>query len=198
MPYSKPNSSTRSAADDEEDLDLLGKVNAGDREAFRRLYVKYYDALLGFILSITRQLSAAQEGVNDVMLVVWKNGHKFAGRSKVRTWIMGIAYRRSLKLAQSQRRWTERFKNGNVDDVIEPSDPQSEPSQSIEAADRIEAALRLLPEKQRAVVELIYRFGYSYEEIANVIGCPVNTVKTRMFHARAALKRAAPEEFDGE
>ena len=96
------------------------------------------------------------------------------------------------------REQTERFKNGNVDEMIEPYDPNSEPSQSIEAADRIEAALRLLPEKQRAVVELIYRFGYSYEEIANVIGCPVNTVKTRMFHARAALKRAAPEEFDGE
>lgn len=144
---------------------------------------------------ITGQIDLAQEGVNDVMLVVWTNGQSFSGRSKVRTWIMGIAYRKALKLVRSSRRWQDRFKLMDSAQWNEPSDLSSEPSSSIESLDALGYALRSLPPKQRAVIELTYRYGYSYEEIATIVDCPVNTVKTRMFHARANLKRIVPELF---
>lgn len=54
-------------------------------------------------------------------------------------------------------------------------------------------AIQLLPPKQRAVVELTYYFGHSYDEIAEIVACPTNTVKTRMFHARAKLKTLLPK-----
>jgi RNA polymerase sigma factor (sigma-70 family) len=191
----QPVSSSPSSVDDE-DLLLLQRSNSGDRGAFRLLYSKYYHSILRFVFGITGRLDTAQEGVNDVMLVVWTNGKSFSGRSKVRTWIMGIAYRKALKLHQSTRRWQERYTGIESDDWNELSDLTGEPSRKVESLDALEHALRKLPPKQRAVVELAYRYGYSYEEIAAVVECPVNTVKTRMFHARANLQRVAPELYD--
>jgi len=185
-------------ATDREDQQLLERVVAGDRQAFKELYAKYYHPLLRFIFGVTGQLETAQEGVNDVMLVVWNNGASFAGRSKVRTWIMGIAYRKGLKLFNASKTWQQRFVALDFAGWNEPLDVSSEPSRSIESLEIVEHALRRLPPKQRAVVELTYRYGYSYEEIADVVDCPVNTVKTRMFHARAAMRKAAPELFGGK
>ena len=94
--------------DDSADSKLLTRTIDGDREAFRALYAKYYHPLLRFMYRITGQLELAQEGINDVMLVVWSNGSSFSGRSKVSTWIMGIAYRKALKLLEKSRRWSDR------------------------------------------------------------------------------------------
>src|ERR671911_998007 len=85
-------------SDDAADLALLERIAAGDRNALRQLYTTYYHPLLRFIYRITGRLDLAQEGVNDVMLVVWSSSRAFGRRSTVSTWIMGIAYRKGLKL----------------------------------------------------------------------------------------------------
>ena len=84
-------SSSQRISDNETDLELLARVGDGDRAAFRELHARYYGALLRFIYRITRRLDLAEEGVNDVMLVVWRDSRAFQGRSYVSTWIMGIA-----------------------------------------------------------------------------------------------------------
>ena len=71
---------------DESDLLLIDRIAAGDRDAFRELYGAYYHRLLRFVYRVTRQHELAQEGVNDVMLVVWRNSESFGRRSKVSTW----------------------------------------------------------------------------------------------------------------
>ena len=180
-----------SAADDALDRELLDSVRDGNRVAFQQLYVKYYHLLLRFIYRITGQLEAAQEGVNDVMLVVWRSAAAFEGKSKVSTWILGIAYRKALKLRQGAKRWTERFKAADADSD-ELSGVAGEHSEHTDLRDLLDHGMRNLPAKQRAVVELTYFYGYSYEEIAAIVDCPVNTVKTRMFHARARLKILLP------
>jgi RNA polymerase sigma-70 factor, ECF subfamily len=177
---------------DAEDVALLARINLGDHRAFQALYVKYYHPLLRFIYRITGQLETAQEGVNDVMLVVWGNGKTFRGQSRVSTWIMGIAYRKALKLRRSSLRWVQRFKGADVGFGDELSSPEQEHMQDSEIKDLLEQGMRNLPVKQRTVVELTYFHGYSYEEIAAIVDCPVNTVKTRMFHARARLKALLP------
>jgi RNA polymerase sigma-70 factor (ECF subfamily) len=126
------------------------------------------------------------------MLVVWQNGKAFQGRSRVATWILGIAYRKALKLRQSSRRWWDRFKAEDVGDYDELSGESSEHREAGDLQDLLEKGMATLPVKQRAVVELTYFYGYSYEEIAAIVDCPVNTVKTRMFHARARLKDILP------
>jgi RNA polymerase sigma-70 factor (ECF subfamily) len=179
-------------SDDGADLALLERINDGDRDALRELYGTYYHPLLRFIHRITGRLDLAQEGVNDVMLVVWRNSRSFGGRSTVSTWIMGIAYRKALKLLASSRRWTSRFTGAGFDDLIERSDALAEHSDDRELRDWLDAALRHLSAEHRAVVELTYFYGCSYEEIAAIAACPVNTVKTRMFHARAKLRQLLP------
>jgi len=77
----------RELSSERSELELLTQVAEGDRAAFQQLYTMYYHPLLNFIRRLTGRLDLAEEGVNDVMLVVWTNGGAFAGRSKVSTWI---------------------------------------------------------------------------------------------------------------
>jgi RNA polymerase sigma-70 factor (ECF subfamily) len=177
--------------DDESDLALLARISRGDRDALRDIYTVYYHPLLRFIYRVTGQLELAQEGVNDVMMVVWRNAEEFARRSSVSTWIMGIAYRKALKLLERSRRWSDRFASVDFDEWIERSDVPAEPSDG-DLRDLLDQALKHLSAEHRAVVELTYFYGCSYEEIAVIAGCPVNTVKTRMFHARAKLRKLLP------
>jgi RNA polymerase sigma-70 factor (ECF subfamily) len=181
-------------SDDARDRELLEGVRAQNRAAFQELYVKYYHLLLRFIYRITGQLESAQEGVNDVMLVVWRSAASFEGKSRVSTWILGIAYRKALKLRQGTQRWLERFKGADEesDELSAPVDEHTGRTELRDLRDLLDHGMRSLPPKQRAVVELTYFYGYSYEEIATIVDCPVNTVKTRMFHARARLKGVLP------
>jgi RNA polymerase sigma-70 factor (ECF subfamily) len=178
-------------SDDGADLALLARVANGDREALRDLYGTYYHPLLRFIHRITGRLDLAQEGVNDVMLVVWRRSASFGRRSTVSTWIMGIAYRKALKLLAASRRWTGRLADDPIEDLVERSPLVAEHSDD-DLRDLLDEALRHLSAEHRAVVELTYFYGCSYEEIAVIAACPVNTVKTRMFHARANLKTLLP------
>ena len=182
-------------SDDGADLALLERIGNGDRNALRDLYNTYYHPLLRFIYRITGRLDLAQEGVNDVMLVVWSSSRAFGGRSSVSTWIMGIGYRKALKLLASSRRWTDRIAAAPLEDLIERSEvlaEQSDDNDLRDLRDLLDEALRHLSAEHRAVVELTYFYGCSYEEIAAIAACPVNTVKTRMFHARAKLKKLLP------
>src|ERR1041384_2134496 len=115
-------------SDDESDLALLARITNGDRDALRELYNVYYHPLLRFIYRVTGQLELAQEGINDVMMVVWRNSESFGHRSSVSTWIMGIAYRKALKLLERSRRWSDRFALVDFDEWIERSDSLAEPS----------------------------------------------------------------------
>jgi RNA polymerase sigma-70 factor, ECF subfamily len=186
------NDGVDSSAESDDAL-LLGRIAAGDRNAFRKLYTMYHHRILRFIRRLTGRLDLAEEGVNDVMLVVWRNSQSFDGRSKVSTWIMGIAYRKALKLLDASRRWSFRFKASDFDTWIEHAEaPAAQGSDGIELRDLLDRALAELSPDQRAVVELTYFGGYSYLEIATITSCPENTVKTRMFHARAKLRRLLP------
>jgi RNA polymerase sigma-70 factor (ECF subfamily) len=179
-------------SEDHADRALLVRIASGDRDALRELYGCYYHPLLRFIYRITGRLDLAQEGVNDVMLVVWRSSRSFAGRSTVSTWVMGIGYRKALKLLAASRRWSDRFAAAAFDELVERSHPATEQSDDGDLRDLLDEALRHLSAEQRAVVELTYFYGCSYEEIAAIAACPINTVKTRMFHARAKLKKLLP------
>lgn len=187
----RENPSLPERGDDRTDEELLDRICRGDRAALHTLYRKYYHPLLRFTFRLTRQLELAEEAINDTMLIVWREAASFEGRSKVATWIMGIAYRKALKLGQRGRLWRLRH-TSDPNDGIERFASDEAPTERAELEDLLEQALRALPAEQRAVVELTYYFGCSYDEIAKIVGCPVNTVKTRMFHVRAKLKVLLP------
>lgn len=189
-----PAAQRASDSDDSDDSALLARVGAGDRAALKTLYVKYHPRLLRFIYRVAGHFELAQEGINDTMLVVWNRSHSFEGRSTVATWILGIAYRKALELRrEAQRRARRQIDIADFEDWVERSAATESLTDTVDVRDLLARALRELPPEQCAVVELTYFYGCSYQEIAEIVGCPVNTVKTRMFHARRKLKALLPD-----
>jgi len=169
------------------DRRLLAKVAARDREAFRELYIIYHRRLARFLTRLTRHYEIAEEIINDTLWVVWRKAGDFRGDSRVSTWIMGIAYRRALKTLQSRSRVL-------ADAVPIENEPLVAPDElgAAETSEWILLAMHHLPTEQRLALEFAYGYGHSCEEIALIMDCPVNTVKTRLFHARAKLRALLP------
>ena len=164
----------------EEELALLRLVARGDRSALTRLYLVYHARLFKFVFRLTRSYETADELVNDVMLVVWDKAASFRGDSKVSTWIFGIAYK------QTMRRVTR--KQLQLTPLTDVEDSGHDLDTTMEIEDWIKQGLHALPAAQQLTVILVFYLGLTYEETSKVTDCPVNTVKTRMFHARRKLK----------
>ena len=113
--------------------------------------------------------------------MIWQHAADFRGASRVSTWVFGIAYRRGLKTLK-------RVRPDLVAEEGEAPEQFEEPWLQAELREWLGLALDKLPHEQRIVLELAYHLGHSCEEIATIMQCPVNTVKTRMFHARRKLK----------
>ncbi len=173
---------------DRRDAALLAGVVAGDRAAFDALYRHYYARLTDFVSRLLRQRELAEEVVNDTMYAVWTSGANFAGRSRVSTWIFGIAYHKALKRLERERRMAATAIDDDFDLIAADTDPGAD-ADAAQLQRQLEAALAQLSPAHRSVVELTFLLEYSYEETAGIVGCPVNTVKTRMFHARARLRK---------
>lgn len=160
---------------------LLGAIASGDRAALAKLYTDYHPRLFKFVYRLTRSHAVTDELINDIMLAVWRGADNFRGDSKPSTWIFGIAYRQALKrLSRKSLSITEGF---DVDRLPHPD------TGSFERQDWVRRGLDTLPPAQRLAMELVFYLGLSYEEVAAVTDCPVNTVKTRMFHARRKLRQ---------
>jgi RNA polymerase sigma factor (sigma-70 family) len=177
------------------DLPLLRDLHQ-QNGAFETLYRRYYPRLFDFVLRIVGQSADVEEIINDTMMVVWNKADTFAERSKVSTWIFGIAYKKSLKRLKNNKRRTSREINADVEceDGRDPADAVDNKAM----LDRIRAAVGKLPMAQRSIVHLAFFYGHSYSEIAQIVDCPVNTVKTRMFYARQRLRPILDEAREME
>lgn len=163
---------------------LLKAVARRDRQAFANLYRVYQPRLHGYLRRFAANAVVVEEIVDDVMFVVWTDAKKFRGKSAVSSWIFGIAYRKALTALRREGRYEAPLQRD-----VETADPQGVSRADLEL---IQAGLAGLSPDHRQVVELTYFCGYSYQEIAEIADCPVNTVKTRMFHARRRLKVLLP------
>jgi RNA polymerase sigma-70 factor (ECF subfamily) len=171
-----------SAVDNERDQRLLDRVAQGDRDAFQHLYQVYHRRLARFLVRLTRRQEIAEEIINDTLWIVWRKAPEFRRHSLVSTWILGIAYRRGLKTLRRQQAIAAQAAIENAPPPVDESIPARE------RAEWIERALAQLPVEQRTALELCYYMGYSHDEIAQIMECPVNTVKTRMYYARQKMK----------
>ena len=188
MPQKPMNPGSIADADHHEGR-LLDQIAAGDRRAFEQFFYAYYPRVLRFSVRMVKRQSLAEEVVNDVMLVIWKKAGSFAGHSRISTWVFGIAYRTSLKALRGQKRHHRLVQNQDVLDQASVEGGYG----ALEDQQWLAKGFDALSVEQRAVVELSYFAGYGYAEIAKILDCPTNTIKTRMFHARKKLKTAMPE-----
>ncbi|MEM8703248.1 MAG: RNA polymerase sigma factor [Pseudomonadota bacterium] len=174
-----------------DDLQLLSAVTRGDEQAFKTIHQRHFVKLTTFAHRVTGDRGAAEEVANDTFLVIWRSSASFQKRSKVSTWMFGIAYRIAKKKRQKLAR---RQRELDIDECA-VSDTQDMAAIAIQRRDILKALDRLKPEL-RAVIELTYFQGYLYSEIAEMLGCPVGTVKTRILRAKEQLRhllREAPE-----
>lgn len=173
--------SAENAANNERDCNLLARIAERDDSAINELYLLYHRRLARFLRRLTSRLELGEEIINDTFWVVWQRAGDFRGASRVSTWIFGIAYRRGLKALRHAGP-----PPANIDIEVEVG--SEEPARQAETGEWLDVALQRLPREQRIVIELAYHVGHSCEEIACIMQCPVNTVKTRMFQARRKLK----------
>lgn len=168
------------------DLRLLAKVRGGDRAAFERLYRMYHPRLTRFLHTLVKRPTLVEEVLNDTMMVVWNRPDSFHGASKLSTWLFSIAYRKAMKALRKQDEPVEDFEAEHRVSL----DPTPDESSGRERVRQLllEAVAELSP-AHRAVVDLTYFHELGYREIAAVVECPVDTVKTRMFHARRHLRK---------
>lgn len=170
---------------DASDARLISAVADGDRHAFELLYRSYFPRLTRFLHGMTRNVQLIEEIVNDTMLVVWQKAYSFDSTCKPSTWIFAIAYRKACKAIKGLDEPVEADP-----DLLEGSaacGPEQELGRH-RLQHAVGSALEHLPPVQAAVVRLTYHHEMGYADIAAVMDCPVNTVKTRMFHARQRLK----------
>lgn len=175
----------RSPIGEANEVKLLAQIERGDRQAFAQLYRAYFPRLARFLDRMTRNPGLIEEIINDTLLVVWQKAGSFNHSSKVSTWIFAIAYRKALKGIRDLDEPVESLGDDTAHDAA------CEPEMALSALQLqsiVARALDSLPPLQRTVVNLVYYHGMGYEEIAAIMDCPVNTVKTRMFTARTRLK----------
>jgi RNA polymerase sigma-70 factor (ECF subfamily) len=170
---------------DVEDLTLIDRVAAGDIRAFEQLYRAYHPRLMRFLFLLTPRQVIVEESVNDTMLVVWRRAQTFNRESKLSTWIFAIAYRTACKAL--------RWQDAPVEDLAADEQASDASSPERQWADReigaaLVGALGSLSHEQRSVILLTYFHDLPYAEVARIMDCPVDTVKTRMFHARRRLR----------
>lgn len=180
---------------DADDIVLLQKIATKDKVAFEELYRSYYPQLSRYLSRLMRRPEMVEEVVDDTLFVVWEKAAQFQGRSKVSTWITGIAYLKGIKAIDRLRMMPEQQSTGLAE--IEELEEDTNLIQKLGLQEWLKSGLSLISADQRSVVELTYFFGCSYKEIANIMDCPVNTVKTRMFHARRRLEILLPELEQG-
>ena len=164
---------------------LLEKIAAGDRSAMHTLYARHNVRVYRFVLRMLRDSAATEDLVSQVFLDVWRTASQFEGRSQVSTWLLSIARFKALTALRQRK-----HEDIDQDDVMQIADQADTPEAALDRS-RTSAILRACVAKlspaHREIVSLVYYHEKSVEEVAQLIGIPPSTVKTRMFYARKQL-----------
>ncbi|MDB5071108.1 MAG: polymerase sigma factor [Candidatus Eremiobacteraeota bacterium] len=173
---------------DADDRRLLERIAARDRVAFETFFRTHGPAVHRFVRDLVRDDGLAEELTSDVMVEVWRSAGKYGGRSRARTWMFGIAHHKAIDALRKRRAALV-----PLDDLLGAASDVAGPEEAALRADdrrRLDEALASLSAEHRAVLELTYVEGFSQKEIAEIVDCPVPTVKTRAFYAKQRLRDA--------
>jgi RNA polymerase sigma-70 factor (ECF subfamily) len=173
---------------------LVALVARGDENALGELYDRVARIAYGLAVRVLRDERLAEDAVQEGFLSVWRTAASFtAERSKASTWILTLVHRRAVDLVRrEERRRAEPLAEGTADVAGTSEGPDEEAWLRFER-ERVQAALRLLPDVQREAIELAYYGGFSQSELAERLGVPLGTIKSRMFAGLARLRELLDE-----
>lgn len=159
----------------------------GDVAAFDALYDQVAESVFGIVRRVVRDPAQSEEVTQEVLLEVWRGAGKFdAGRGTAVAWVATLAHRRAVDRVRSAQRESERERRTASADV--PYDEVAEAVESSLERERVRRCLGSLTELQRESVNLAYYSGYTYGQVASLLGVPSGTVKTRMRDALIRLR----------
>jgi len=169
--------------------ELLERVGREDQAAFRELYKAFSRRVFAYVLNMVKDHGRAEEILVDTMYEVWRAPARFRGDAQFTTWLIGIARNKALMVFRSRRPDEQ---HDDLDDIAE-TEAADTPDGFAELAAKqrsagVQVCMGKLSEEHRECMHLVFFEGLSLAEVAAVQGCPENTVKTRLFHARQKIK----------
>lgn len=170
---------------------LLQLVADGDKDAMRVLFARHNVRVFRFLTRIVGNEATAEDLLNEVFLEVWRNAGRFEARSQVSTWILAIA--RFKALAAMRRRRHDELDDEASEMIEDTADDPEVAVQKTERSALLQQCLKQLSIAHRQVVDLVYYHEQSIEEVAEIIGVPASTVKTRVFYARKRIAELMAE-----
>lgn len=167
------------------DADLLQKVASGEADALVALQQRHHVRVGGYIAGRISDRHLREEVEQDVWLTVWHQANRFRGESRVLTWLLGIAHHKAL--GALSRRWPEPV--AELPDLHDLSPGPEARLEAVEQREAITSAIQTLSPAHQATLDLALGQGLSLQEVADIMECPVGTVKSRLSYARRYLAR---------
>ena len=177
----------------DEDLTLVDRVLRDDEAAFQGLYDRYFTKVFAIARGVLLDDEEANDAVQEIFTLVYRNLHRFDRRSKFSTWLFRIAVNRSIQ--HSRRLKWRKFQ----DPLSEAVETTAEDVPERFEDHRVSLAMAKIHPQDRAILTLFYWDELSLQEIAESLGCSPNAAKTRLFRARERFKsqyESLPEEVE--
>jgi RNA polymerase sigma factor (sigma-70 family) len=165
---------------------LVALVERAEDEALAELYERFGRTAYSLAFRVVRDHALAEDAVQDAFLTVWRTAARFVPeRSKASTWLLTLVHHRAVDLVRRE----ERRRADSLEGVPEGADEGTEEAVWVRfERERVQAALRTLPDQQREAIELAYYGGFTQAELADRLGEPLGTIKSRMFTGLSRLR----------
>jgi len=177
----RPTAARQATSDDA----LVERIAAGDKLAMQVLFARHHVRVYRFVLRIVKSQTSAEDLISEVFLDVWRQAGSFKGNSAVSTWLLAIA--RFKALSKLRRRTEDQLDDDTAATIEDHSDGPEVAVQKKVNGEILRRMLTELSPEHRMIIDLVYYHEKSIEEVAEIVGIPENTVKTRMFYARKRL-----------
>ena len=162
---------------------LMEQVAGGDSTAYRQLYDLSYGRVSRYVQKVVADSSMVDDILVQTYTVAWQKSESFKGTGRIITWLIGIARNIMFREFRKIKKYVP------FEEEYSAADTQSQFQVEVESTNAaLKAALQTLKVKHREILELVFYQDFKYVEVSELIGVPVNTVKTRVFHAKKALK----------
>jgi RNA polymerase sigma-70 factor (ECF subfamily) len=168
-----------------DDLDLIRRLQAGDDDAVRDLYARHGRRMYAYALRLTNDPATAEDVTQNTLITVWRAIGSFRGEGRLIAWLLGIVHHTAMKSI----RGTSAYTDPPEEDVLPDHQPSpQEQAEGLEMKRWVRDGLASLSLEHRTVLELVFYQGLSLNEVAEILDCPLGTVKSRLSHARQQLR----------
>jgi RNA polymerase sigma-70 factor (ECF subfamily) len=171
---------------------LIGRIAGGDRLAMQVLFARHNVRVYRFMLRFVKNEATAEDLISEVFLDVWRQAGKFEGRSAVSTWLLSIA--RFKALSAVRKRSEDELDEETAEAIVDEADTPEETLAKKDKGAVLRQCMSALSNEHREIIDLVYYHEKSVEEVAEIVGIPEATVKTRMFYARKKLGELLKEK----